>query len=106
MTYITSIGIDRMLTEESVTVYRSIAGALPTFVASGSFSHIYPLDGTLGIDIDYDNYRAFQMKQTYTTYSGLLLGDELHIGNDIWDVRVINNYQDPDYYQVIVEEAK
>lgn len=107
MTYINSFGITRMCQQETVNVYRSIAGALPTQVASGiSISHIMPLEGTIGIDVDYENFKTFEIKQAFTLYSGILMGDEIHIGSGIWDVRVVENWQTPDYWHLIVEEVK
>lgn len=97
----------RMCEQESANVYRSSAGALPTVVYSGiSISHIMPLEGTIDIDVDYDNYKTFEIKQAFTLFSGVLSGDELHIGSDIWDVRVVENWQTPDYWHLIVEEVK
>lgn len=107
MTYVTTLGITRMCTQETADVYRSIAGELPTAVASGiSISHIMPLENTIEIEEDYINFKPFQIKQFFTLYSGILPGDEVHLNSDIWEVRVVNPWYTPDYYHCIVEETK
>lgn len=108
MTYVTSLGITRMCEQESVDVYRSLTGGLPTIVASGrDMSHVMPIEqGSFDTEIDYANFKTFEIKQVFTLYSGVLPGDELHIGSDIWDVRVVNKWETPDFYHLIVEETR
>lgn len=107
MTYITSLGITNMTNQQSVGQYRSIAGALPTLVSSGIHtSYIMPLEGNLNIDVNYENFRSFEIKQAFTLYSGFLAGDEIHISSGIWDVRVVENWYLPDFYHLILEEVK
>lgn len=108
MTYVTTLGITRMTQQETVDVYRSSAGGLPVAVASGIYiSHVMPIEGTLEGEIDYDNFKTFEIKQFFTTYSGIRFGDEVHMDdNTIYDVRVVEKWETPTYYHVIVEELR
>lgn len=108
MAYFTSLGITRMCEQETVSIYRSIAGALPTEVASGiNTSHIMPFDEVnFNTEVDYDNFKTFEIKQIFTLYSGVVPGDEVHINSGIYDVRVVNRWLTPDYYHLIVEETR
>lgn len=108
MTYINSLGFTRMTQQETVDVYRSIAGELPTAVASGIYiSHVMPIENTLETEIDYENFKTFEIKQFFTTYSGLRFGDEIHMDdNTIYDIRVVEKWETPTYYHCIVEELR
>ena len=108
MTYINSLGITRMCEQETISVYRSSAGALPTEIASCiSTSHVMPFyEINLSTEVEYENFKTFEIKQLFTLYSGILPGDEVHVDSNIYDVRVVNKWQTPDYYHLVVEETK